>query len=66
MVGPLLDFLSAECNGNWQLHLETIEQMLFYDRAYDHQKYFKWGTINLIVMKRLRTTHPDNTSSISQ
>ena len=33
--------------------------MLFYDPAYDHQKYFKWGTIYLIDMKRLLTTHPD-------
>lgn len=52
-----LDVLSAERNGNWQLHLETFEQILFYDRAYDHQKYYKWGTIYLIDIKRLPATH---------
>ena len=33
--------------------------MLFYDSAYDHQIYFKWGTIYLIHMKRLPITHLD-------
>ena len=41
MFGLLLKFLSAGRNGDWQLYLETFEQMLFYDRAYDHLKCFK-------------------------
>ena len=49
----------AERNSNWQLHLQTFEQMLFYDRTFDNEKYFKWETIYLIDMKRLPTTHAD-------
>ena len=33
--------------------------MLFYDRTFDNEKYFKWETIYLIDMKRLPTTHAD-------
>ena len=59
MVGVLLNFLSAERDANWKLHLETFGQTLFYDRAYDHLKYFKWGSVYYIDMKRLPTTHQD-------
>lgn len=59
MFGLLLKFLSAERNGDWQLYLETFEQMLFYDRAYDHLKCFKQETVYLIDMKRLTTKHAD-------
>ena len=59
MVGLLLEFLLAEHNGNWQLQTETFAQMLFYNRDYDHQKYFKWRTMYLIDKKRLPTRHPD-------
>ena len=59
MVGVLLNLLSVGRNGNWQLYLEILKQMLFYNGAYDHQIYFKWETIYLIHMKRLPTTHLD-------
>ena len=38
---------------------EKKVELLFYDRAYDHQMFFEWGTVYLIDMKRLLTTHPD-------
>ena len=48
MVTLLLDFLSAERDSDWNLHLETFQNMLSYDRAYDDYKYFLWGTIYII------------------
>ena len=33
--------------------------MLFYDCAYNHQKYLKWRTIYMIDMKRLLKIYPD-------
>ena len=46
MVGLLLDFLGAERDAK-------------YDHAYDHLKYYKWGTIHYINMIHLSTTYPD-------
>ena len=59
MVTLLLDFLSAERDSDWNLHLETFQNMLNYDRAYDHYKYFLWGTIYIIDMLRLPEEHPE-------
>ena len=33
--------------------------MLIYDCAFDHYKYFKWGTIYAIDMTQLPSTHPE-------
>ena len=38
MVDPLLNFLAAERDSDWELHLETFQEMLAYDRANDHYK----------------------------
>lgn len=59
MSDILLNSLAAERDSNWDLHLETFKEMLTYDRAYDHYKYFTWGTIYLSDMLRLPTEHPD-------
>jgi len=59
MVNLLLDFLAAERNADWLLHLETFKAMLKYDHAFDHYKYFNWGTIYIIDMLRLPTEHPE-------
>ena len=59
MVFLLLDFIAAERESNWHLHLETFAKMLQYDRAYDHYKYFSWGLIYLFDMHELPSKHPD-------
>ena len=58
MVFLLLDFLAAERDSDWNTHLETFQEMLFYDRAFDHYKYLSWGLIYLCDMLDLPTTHP--------
>ena len=59
MVYLLLDFLTAERESDWNMHLETFREMLCYDRAYDHYKYFAWGLIYLHDMKELPSKHPE-------
>ena len=38
-------FSAAERDADWNMHLETFQEMLWYDRAYDDYKYFTWGFI---------------------
>lgn len=59
MIYLLLDFIAAEREPNWNVHLETFTEMLKYDRAYDHYKYFKWGAVYLIDMHNLPSKHPE-------
>lgn len=59
MATLLLDFIAAERQSDWNLHLELFQEMLYYDRAYDHYKYFIWGLIYIIDMKKLPDNHPD-------
>ena len=57
MVFLLLDFLAAEYQPNWNLHLETFRETLYYDCAYDY-KYFMWGIIYICDMEQLPLKHP--------
>ena len=59
MVLLLFDFIEAERKANWDIHLECFKQMLPYDRAFDHAKYFKWGLIYVIDMLRLPQGAPE-------
>ena len=59
MADLLLDFLAAECDSDWKVHLETFKEMLCYDRAFDHFKYFTWGMIYYIDMMQLPEKHPE-------
>ena len=59
MVLLLFDFIEAEREANWDIHLECFKQMLPYDRTFDHAKYFKWGLIYVIDMLRLPQEAPE-------
>lgn len=59
MIDLLLNAISAERDSDWNLHIETFKEMLNYDRAFDHFKYFKWGSIYIMDMMRLPIDHPD-------
>ena len=59
MVDLLLNFLASERDSNWELHLESFKKMLSYDRAFDHYKYFVWGTIYIVDMLQLPEKHPE-------
>ena len=58
MVFLLLEFIAAERDSDWEKHLELFQQMLIYDRAYDHYRYFSWGLVYLCDMIELPKTHP--------
>ena len=59
MVDLLMVFLAAERESNWKVHLEIIREMIYYDRAFDHYKYFTWGMIYYFDMIRLPEKHPE-------
>ena len=59
MVLLLFDFIEAEREANWDIHLGCFKQMFPYDRAFDHAKYFKWGLIYVIDMLRLSQEAPE-------
>ena len=66
MVLLLFDFIEAEREANWDIHLECFKQMLPYDRAFDQAKYFKWGLIYVIDMLRSRKKHPTFTQILKK
>ena len=59
MVEILLDFIWAEREGNWNLHLEAFAAMLPWLIIYDHTNYAKWGPVCLAEMKNLENTAPE-------
>ena len=58
MVLLLLGFLAAERNFDWKIHLETFQEMTYYDRVFDHYKYVSWGLVYLCEMAELPAKHP--------
>ena len=58
MVLLLLDFMAAERDSDWKIHLETFQEVIYDDRAFDHYKYFSWGLVYLCDMAELPTKHP--------
>lgn len=59
MVEIMLDFIRAERDGNWQLHLSSFQSMLPYFFLYDHTNYARWGTIYISDMIKLEESAPD-------
>ncbi|KAG1679053.1 hypothetical protein GQR58_013093 [Nymphon striatum] len=58
IVQILLQFISAEREGLWQLHLSSFARMLPWMAVYDHINYLRWGTVYLSDMYQLATTAP--------
>ena len=58
MVETLLNFIRANREGNWNLHLQSFANMLPWMTVYDHTNYARWGTIYLAEMKSLETSQP--------
>jgi len=59
MVDILLDFIRAEREGNWTLHLEAFAAMLPWLTIYDHTNYARWGPVYLADMRSLAKTAPE-------
>ena len=58
MVETRLNFIRANREGNWNLHLQSFANMLPWMTVYDHTNYARWGTIYLAEMKNLETSQP--------
>ena len=58
MVETLLNFIRANREGNWNLHIQSFSDMLPWMTVYDHTNYARWGTIYLAEMKSLETSQP--------
>lgn len=58
MVKTLLNFIRAEREGNWELHLESFAAILPWLVVYDHNNYSRWGPVYLTEMKSLEKTAP--------
>ena len=59
MIDILRKFIRAERTGNWELHLQAIQDMLPYMAASGHNSYTKSGMLYLQQMSNLETQHPD-------
>ncbi len=59
MVDILRKYIRAERTGNWELHLQTVSEMLPYLAACGHNHYAKSAWIYLQRMSNLHSEHPD-------
>ena len=58
MVEIYLQFLKAECTGDWQLHLNMSRMILPYFAASGHYHYQKLVHLYLQTMSQIHVTHP--------
>ena len=59
MVKLFLTFVYAARGADWKVHLSSFSEIIRYDRAFDHLKYFRWGLVYLVDMNMLPETTPD-------
>ena len=55
----LLQFIKAECTGNWRLHLSSTATMVPHFFAMDRTNYARWLPIYLADMHKLEEGHPE-------
>ena len=63
MVEILMEFIRAERDDNWTLHLEVFSVMLPWLTIYEHTSYAQWGCMYFADMKLLEKTwltHPSS------
>ena len=58
MVHILLNYVRAERDGIWDLHLSPVAQMLPYFFAFDRINYSRWISVHLADMRLLPQTAP--------
>jgi len=54
MVSILKDLVRADREGNWQLHLQSIQSALPIFAGCDRTNYFRWASVYLEDMRRLQ------------
>ena len=58
MIDILRKYIRAGRNGNWAVHLQTIQNMLIYLAASGHNRYTKSARVYLQQMANLKEEHP--------
>ena len=58
MVHILLDYIKSTRNGNWDLHLSSMERMFPWFHAYDRVNYARHFTYCLAALNNLAETNP--------
>ena len=58
MAEILLRCTRAECEADWNLHLESVAQIIPYFFTYDHINYARWTSVHLIDMKLMSDSAP--------
>lgn len=59
MVDILRKYIRAKRTGNWELHLQTVSEMLPYLAASGHNNYTKSALLYLQRMSHLQEDHPE-------
>ena len=58
MIELLRNLIHADREGNWMLHMHTVQQLLPFFAAFDSTNYLRWCAVYLEDMRRLPQTHP--------
>ena len=59
IIQLLRKFIKAERTGNWELHLQSVRDMLPYFAAAGHSLYAKSAYVYITSMQNLEDTHPE-------
>ena len=59
LVSLLNDLIPADREGDWQLHLNTVQSILSLFALYDRTNYLRWASLYLEDMRKLPETAPD-------
>ena len=58
MVSILRDLVRADCEGTWDLHLQSIQAVLPLFASYDRINYLRWGSVSLEDIRKLPQDAP--------
>lgn len=59
LYSPLRSLIRADREGNWPLHIETVQTLLPIFGAFDASNYFRWCSLYLEDMRNLSNASPD-------
>ena len=58
MVSILRDLVRADCEGTWDLHLQSVQAVLPLFARYDRINYLRWGSVYLEDIRKLAQDAP--------
>ena len=59
MVSLLKELIRSDREGNWTLHLQTVQRILPFFAAFDCTNYLRWCSVYLEDMRKLHETAPE-------